>query len=188
MKKVRHWLHIVLMILTSGLWAPVYVILLATTEMFNRGYREGKAAGRREIAADPEWMRVSEVTASGPYVVEPGSRTVHIVAAGGSGGSGGVIDPAGNLVMGGGAGSYADEQGRRVIYDGVRFGCTTAPIAADDNITATAAVVEINDYMQRAMSRIDRFAELCDRKRNHPIGLTPLEQCEYEQLRRELSQ
>ena len=46
MKKVKHWLHIVLTILTSGLWLPVYVILLATTEMFNRGYREGKAAGR----------------------------------------------------------------------------------------------------------------------------------------------
>jgi len=46
MRKVKHWLHILLTILTSGLWLPVYVILLATTEMFNRGYREGKAAGR----------------------------------------------------------------------------------------------------------------------------------------------
>lgn len=48
MRKVKHWLHILLTILTSGLWLPVYVILLATTEMFNRGYREGKAAGRVE--------------------------------------------------------------------------------------------------------------------------------------------
>lgn len=46
MKKVKHWLHILLTILTSGLWLPVYLILLANTEMFNRGYREGKAAGR----------------------------------------------------------------------------------------------------------------------------------------------
>jgi len=46
MRKVKHWLHILLTILTSGLWLPVYLILVATTEMFNRGYREGKAAGR----------------------------------------------------------------------------------------------------------------------------------------------
>ena len=69
MKKVKHWLHILLTLLTGGLWLPVYVIVIATTEMFNRGYREGKAAGRREIAADPEWMRVSEYKGSGAYVV-----------------------------------------------------------------------------------------------------------------------
>lgn len=59
MRKVKHWLHILLTILTSGLWLPVYVILLATTEMFNRGYREGKAAGRvaRQNEIDEERAR-----------------------------------------------------------------------------------------------------------------------------------
>lgn len=46
MRKVKHWLHILLSVLTSGLWLPIYLILLGTTEMYNRGYREGKAAGR----------------------------------------------------------------------------------------------------------------------------------------------
>lgn len=68
MRKVKHWLHIVLTILTSGLWLPVYVILLATTEMFNRGYREGKAAGR--VARQNE---IDE--AKSQWVTPPDSRT-----------------------------------------------------------------------------------------------------------------
>lgn len=48
MKKVKHWLHILLIVLTSGIWILPYVGILATTEMYNRGYRIGKAAGRVE--------------------------------------------------------------------------------------------------------------------------------------------
>lgn len=48
MKKVKHWLHILLIVLTSGIWILPYVVILATTEMYNRGYRIGKAAGRVE--------------------------------------------------------------------------------------------------------------------------------------------
>lgn len=39
MKKIRHWLHIILALLTGGLWLLPYVVILATTEMYNRGYR-----------------------------------------------------------------------------------------------------------------------------------------------------
>lgn len=46
MRKIRWWLHILLVILTCGLWLFPLVAILATTEMFNRGYREGKQAGR----------------------------------------------------------------------------------------------------------------------------------------------
>lgn len=67
MKTVKHWLHILLTILTGGLWLPIYVILLATTAMFNRGYREGKAAGRvarqNEIDEEPKFEWVTPVDA-----------------------------------------------------------------------------------------------------------------------------
>jgi hypothetical protein len=72
MRKVKHWLHIVLTILTSGLWLPVYVILLATTEMFNRGYREGKAAGR--VARQNEIDEERAIPKS-QWVTPPDSRT-----------------------------------------------------------------------------------------------------------------
>ena len=58
MKKVKHWLHILLTLLTGGLWLPVYVIVIATTEMFNRGYRVGKAAGRVEKSNEYEAERL----------------------------------------------------------------------------------------------------------------------------------
>lgn len=48
MKKTKHWLHILLTILTGGLWLFPYVLVVATNEMFNRGHREGKQAGRVE--------------------------------------------------------------------------------------------------------------------------------------------
>jgi hypothetical protein len=48
MKTTRHWLHILLCFPTCGLWLPVYLILLATREEYNRGHRVGKAAGRVE--------------------------------------------------------------------------------------------------------------------------------------------
>jgi hypothetical protein len=57
MKTTKHWLHILLTLLTGGLWLPVYVIVIATTEMFNRGYREGKAAGRVEKSNEYEEAR-----------------------------------------------------------------------------------------------------------------------------------
>jgi hypothetical protein len=57
MRKVKHWLHILLTLLTGGLWLPVYVIVIATTEMFNRGYRVGKAAGRVEKSNEYEEAR-----------------------------------------------------------------------------------------------------------------------------------
>lgn len=72
MRKVKHWLHIVLTILTSGLWLPVYVILLATTEMFNRGYREGKAAGRVARQNEIDEERAIPKT---QWVTPPDSRT-----------------------------------------------------------------------------------------------------------------
>lgn len=73
MKKVKHWLHILLTILTSGLWLPVYLILLANTEMFNRGYREGKAAGRvqRQNEIDEE-----RATPKNQWVSPPDPRTM----------------------------------------------------------------------------------------------------------------
>lgn len=48
MKTTKHWLHILLVVLTGGFWLPGYVVCVATTEMYNRGYRVGKAAGRVE--------------------------------------------------------------------------------------------------------------------------------------------
>lgn len=48
MRKPKYWLHILLIIFTGGLWLFPFVIVLATNEMFNRGYREGKRAGRVE--------------------------------------------------------------------------------------------------------------------------------------------
>lgn len=57
MKTVKHWLHILLTLLTGGLWLPAYVIVIATTEMFNRGYRVGKAAGRVEKSNEYEEAR-----------------------------------------------------------------------------------------------------------------------------------
>ena len=58
MKKVKHWLHALLSVVTCGLWLPVYVIVIATTEMFNRGYRVGKAAGRVEKSNEYEAERL----------------------------------------------------------------------------------------------------------------------------------
>ena len=68
MKKVKHWLHILLTLLTGGLWLPVYVIVIATTEMFNRGYRVGKAAGRVEKSNEfeEERQRPKTIWASAP--------------------------------------------------------------------------------------------------------------------------
>jgi hypothetical protein len=43
MKKIRHWLHILLVLITGGVWLPVYLIIVSTTEMYNRGYRAGVA-------------------------------------------------------------------------------------------------------------------------------------------------
>jgi hypothetical protein len=80
MKKVKHWLHIILCILTSGLWLPIYVILLATTEMFNRGYREGKAAGRVEKSNEyeEERQRPKTVWAQAPDVRTVNCRSVAV--------------------------------------------------------------------------------------------------------------
>lgn len=71
MKKVKHWLHIILCILTSGLWLPIYVILLATTEMFNRGYREGKAAGRVEKSNEYEEKQQKNQAANFGCTIKP---------------------------------------------------------------------------------------------------------------------
>jgi hypothetical protein len=175
MKTTRHWLHILLVVLTSGLWLPVYLILLATREEYNRGHRAGKAAGRREIAADPEWMRVSEYHKSGVHTVEPGSGSVHVTVRGGV--TKRYRDACGNLIVNHhGCGTYVDDQGRRVIHDGngdVRFGCTAAPVVPFDEA-------------KPATSRVDRFAELADR--NRTVGLDMHERAEYTQLRQELSQ
>lgn len=54
MKRVRHWLHILLVLLTFGFWLFPYVVILATTEMFNRGYKAGKWAGRIERTQEYE--------------------------------------------------------------------------------------------------------------------------------------
>ena len=43
MKKIRHWLHILLVLITGGVWLPVYLIIVSTTEMYNRGYRAAEA-------------------------------------------------------------------------------------------------------------------------------------------------
>lgn len=159
MKTTRHWLHLLLCVLTSGLWLPVYVILLATTEMYNRGYKVGKAEGRREIANDPEWMRVTEFSKSGTYTPEPGSGHVTIIARGAAGGGGcraaSVMSASGAqaatfTTAGGGAGSG-------------KFDFERSP----------------------AKSRVDRFAELADR--NRTVGLDAEERREYFQLRAELS-
>lgn len=58
MKKVKHWLHLLLVLFTGGLWLPLYVIVIATTEMYNRGYRVGKAAGRVEKSNEYEAERL----------------------------------------------------------------------------------------------------------------------------------
>lgn len=52
MKKVRHWLHIILALLTAGLWLPVYVVIISTTEMYNRGYKTAEADMRRKFGVD----------------------------------------------------------------------------------------------------------------------------------------
>lgn len=156
MKKVKYWLHIPLTLLTGFLWLPVYVIVIATTEMFNRGYREGKAAGRREIAADPEWMRVSEYKGSGAHVVEPGCTSVHIVSAGG-GGSGGCV----------GAPNKVRE------FEG-RSGTVRVPVWGANDVPAPKGV-----------SRFDRFKELGDRMLSGD-PLDSYEQLEYQELRKEV--
>ena len=48
MKKVTHWLHIILVLLTGGFWLLPYVVILATTEMYNRGYRAAEADSRKQ--------------------------------------------------------------------------------------------------------------------------------------------
>lgn len=49
MKKIRHWLHILLVLITGGIWLPVYLIIVSTTEMYNRGYRAGVIARKVEL-------------------------------------------------------------------------------------------------------------------------------------------
>lgn len=47
--KLRHWLHIILVLLTGGLWLAVYGILIALNEMNNRvvrGYNQGWKDGQ----------------------------------------------------------------------------------------------------------------------------------------------
>lgn len=51
-KTLRHWLHIILSLLTGGLWLAVYGILIAVNEMNNRVVR-GYNQGRRD--ALEEW-------------------------------------------------------------------------------------------------------------------------------------
>lgn len=48
MKRVRHWLHILLALLTFGFWLFPYVVILATTEMYNRGYKAGRIERTQE--------------------------------------------------------------------------------------------------------------------------------------------
>jgi len=74
MKTVKHWLHILLTVLTSGLWLPIYVILLATTEMYNRGYKVGKAAGRVEKSNEYEAACAQPQVA---WVTPPDARTLN---------------------------------------------------------------------------------------------------------------
>lgn len=49
--RLRHWLHIILALLTGGLWLAVYGIMIAVNEMnnrvvrgYNQGYREAHVA------------------------------------------------------------------------------------------------------------------------------------------------
>lgn len=52
-KRLRHWLHIILVLLTGGLWLAVYGLLLAINEMNNRvvrGYNQGWKDGQVSVA------------------------------------------------------------------------------------------------------------------------------------------
>lgn len=51
--KLRHWLHVLLMLLTFGAWGLVYLFMLALNEMNNRvvrGYNDGFRHGRAAYA------------------------------------------------------------------------------------------------------------------------------------------
>lgn len=175
MRKVKHWLHILLTILTSGLWLPIYLILAATTEMFNRGYREGKAAGRvarqNEIDEEGTFEKVRAKQAAWSELQDrlgQGDATPrHFSGLGGT---------------------HLDDQGRRVIYDGrgnVGFGCTMTPIV---EVGGSGEVTDqvINEFAaKREQSRGDRFADLAER--NRLGGLNDQEFVEFTRLRQELS-
>jgi carbon monoxide dehydrogenase subunit G len=176
MKKVKHWLHILLTLLTGGLWLPVYVIVIATTEMFNRGYREGKAAGRVEKSNEYE----AEIDAKVEDIRKNGAGYCSF------------LDTKGRRVIVGADGD-------------MRFGCTMAPVVPFDGpqVTvhrekvvgvdgATYGFVEtiessgakIQHHITGEKSRVDRFAELADRNRS--VGLDAEERREYFALRTEV--
>lgn len=79
MKKTKHWLHILLTILTGGFWLFPYVLVVATNEIFNRGHREGKQAGRverqNEIDEERETPKVAWVSKPDPRTM-PNCRCV----------------------------------------------------------------------------------------------------------------
>jgi len=113
MKKVKHWLHALLSVVTCGLWLPVYVIVIATTEMFNRGYRVGKAAGRVEKSNEYEELRVdvSKIQFNGS---KPNT----------------FVDDAGRRVIVGADGE-------------MRFGCTMVPIVTFADTADSERVAEV---------------------------------------------
>jgi hypothetical protein len=71
-KRLRHWLHIILALLTGGLWLAVYGILLSVNEMNNRvvrGYNQGwkdahVSVGQRN--AGMSWQALNRSSAGVP--------------------------------------------------------------------------------------------------------------------------
>lgn len=54
---MRHWLHIILLLVTMGFYAPVYLVIAANTQRtnelvrsFNEGYNAGQLAWMRDNA------------------------------------------------------------------------------------------------------------------------------------------
>lgn len=163
MKTTKHWLHILLTILTSGLWLPIYVILLATTEMYNRGYRVGKAAGRVEKSNEFEAERLDinkvQFSISKPCTFVDGQGRRVIVGADGD----------------------------------VRFGCTMAPVVPFEASGEFTVPVPFDDLPKtysavgaggaKVQSRtFERFKELGDRMLSGQ-PLDSYEQLEYNELR-----
>jgi len=163
MKKVKHWLHILLTLLTGGLWLPVYVIVVATTEMFNRGYREGKAAGRvaksNEYEAELEMVRQSSLQPARTTFVDDAGRRV-------------IVGADGDMRFGCTMAPIVDWPERE---------------SAEPYVTATMERIREIESNERKQSTFERFKELGDRMLSGD-PLDSYEQLEYQQLRKEVVQ
>lgn len=76
MKKTKHWLHIILALLTGGLWLAVYVICLVLTREHNIGYRAGKRDLFSKIETNREYGGYQAYSIH-KCLVNPGFNTEH---------------------------------------------------------------------------------------------------------------